>query len=90
MARFFRQKKWRAGALGLLAVLAACGGANTPLDADTRQQIDSLANEGITRTRLEVDSLCQQAQHTQLPHLVDSIKKIRLREIEEQLRTVPK
>jgi hypothetical protein len=74
----------------LTVLLAACGGANTPLDADTRQEIDSLANEGITRTRLEIDSLCQQAQAAQLPHLVDSIKKIRLREIEEQLRTVPR
>jgi hypothetical protein len=72
--------------LGLLA----CGSPNTPLDADTRLRIDSIANAQIAKAQLEYDSLCKAAKITQLPHLVDSIKKIRVREIEEQLKTVPR
>lgn len=70
--------------------LAACGSPNTPLDADTRIRIDSIANAEIAKAQVKYDSLCKAAKTTQLPHLVDSIKKIRLREIEEQLKTVPK
>lgn len=70
--------------------LVACGAQNTPLDADTRIRIDSIANAQIARAQTEFDSLCKAAQITQLPLLVDSIKKIRLREIEKQLKTVPK
>ena len=70
--------------------LLACGSPNAPLDAETRTRIDSIANAQIAKAQMEHDSLCKAAQITQLPHLVDSIKKIRLREIEEQLRTVPK
>ncbi|MFN0214719.1 MAG: hypothetical protein ACKVT2_10725 [Saprospiraceae bacterium] len=80
---------------GLLSItmafcVAACGSPNTPLDADTRIRIDSIANVLIAKTQLEHDSLCKAAQFTHLPHLVDSIKKIRLHEIEEQLKTIPK
>ncbi len=80
---------------GLLATasalcLSACGSPSTPLDADTRLRIDSIANAQIARAQVEHDSLCKAAQITQLPHLVDSIKKIRLREIAEQMKTVPK
>ncbi len=70
--------------------LLACGSPNAPLDAETRTRIDSIANAQIAKAQMEHDSLCKAAKITQLPHLVDSIKKIRLREIEEQLRTVPK
>ena len=70
--------------------LMACGSPNTPLDASTRIRIDSIVNVQISRAQLEQDSLCKLAQVTQLPHLVDSIKQIRLREIEEQLKTLPK
>lgn len=71
-------------------LLLACGSPNTPLDADTRIRIDSIANAQIARAQLEYDSLCKAVLLTELPRLVDSIKQIRLREIEEQLKTVPK
>ena len=70
--------------------LLACGSQNTPLDADTRMRIDSIANAQIAKAQVVQDSLCNAAKITQLPHLVDSIKNIRLREIEAQLKTVPK
>ncbi len=70
--------------------LVACGAQETPLDADTRTRIDSISNAQIAQAQVEHDSLCRAAKITQLPLLVDSIKKIRLREIEEQLKTVPK
>ena len=77
-------------AIVLSGSLLACGNQNTPLDADTRILIDSISNAEIAKAQIQYDSLCKAAQTTQLPLLIDSIKKIRLREIEEQLKTVPK
>jgi hypothetical protein len=74
----------------LLLLLASCGSPETPLDADTRQMIDSITSAQISLARMELDSLCQQRRAAELPHLVDSIKEVRLREIQEQLKTVPK
>jgi hypothetical protein len=74
----------------IVLCLLDCGSQSTPLDADTRTRIDSTANAQIAKAQVEHDSLCKAAQITQLPHLVDSIKKVRLHEIEEQLKTVPK
>ncbi len=68
----------------------SCGSAETPLDANTRQTIDSLATAEIRLLRVELDSQCQMARVTVLPQLVDSIKQVRQREIEAQLRTIPK
>lgn len=73
-----------------VVLLAGCGNSNTPLDADTRSRIDSIANVRIALAQKENDSLCKAAQTTILPQLVDSLKKERLREIQEQLKTVPK
>lgn len=71
-------------------LLHACGGSGAPLDADTRLTIDSTANAQINRARIELDSLCTVAERTQMAHLVDSIKKVRIMEIEKQLKSVPK
>jgi len=68
----------------------SCGIAETPLDANTRQAIDSLSTAEIRVLRVELDSQCQMARVTVVPQLVDSIKQLRLREIEEQLRSIPK
>lgn len=76
-------------ALCLLAP-SACDGPDTPLDADTRRQIDSLSSAGIRRARQEIDSLCKVWEQTKLPGLVDSFRQVRLREIEEQMKTVPR
>ncbi|MBL7797702.1 MAG: hypothetical protein JNJ90_14500 [Saprospiraceae bacterium] len=74
----------------LSSVFAACDSANAPLDAGTRQQIDSTVAAQVRLTRIELDSLCVVQRSTELPRLVDSIKQKRLQEIERQLRTVPK
>ncbi len=76
------------GALIVLA-LTACGG-EAPMDAETRAAIDSTATAQISLARKELDSLCAAAEKTELPQLVDSIKKVRLREIEQQLKNIPK
>lgn len=68
----------------------ACGNPNTPLDAGTRQAIDSIAAAETRKARVEIDSLCNLDRSTVLPRLVDSIRQKRLREIQEQLKTVPK
>ena len=68
----------------------ACGNSNTPLDAGTRQAIDSIAAAETRKARVEIDSLCNLDRSTVLPRLVDSIRQKRLREIQEQLKTVPK
>jgi hypothetical protein len=76
-------------ALGLL-LLASCGSPNTPLDAETRQFIDSAATEQIRVAQHHIDSNCTYIRYHGMQHLVDSIKQVRLREIEEQLKTVPR
>jgi len=79
---------------GLMAVLclfvAACGAPNAPLDADTRQRIDSLVTAQNRAAQLQIDSLCKRALITELPRMIDSIKKVRQQEIEQQLKLVPK
>ncbi len=87
-----RIKKQLCGTAGIfcLLLLAGCDSASTPLDADTRDRIDSLSAMGIRQAHQEMDSLCQLQRKTVLPHLVDSIKQKRLREIEQQLKTVPR
>lgn len=60
------------------------------MDAETRIAIDSIVTAQNTLVRKEIDSLCAIYEKNMLPHLIDSIKKVRLREIEEQLKTVPK
>lgn len=73
-----------------LLLLPACGPTDKPLDADTRQAIDSIATAQINEVRMEMDTLCQQRRLAELPRLVDSIRAHRLREIQEQLKTIPK
>ncbi|MCE7922336.1 MAG: hypothetical protein DYG98_04715 [Haliscomenobacteraceae bacterium CHB4] len=80
----------RINLLLLLPLFSACGSQNKPLDADTRQAIDSISQVQINIARQELDTLCQQRRLTELPRMIDSIKQHRLREIQEQLKTVPK
>lgn len=68
----------------------SCGSAETPLDANTRQEIDSLATAEIRLLRVELDSQCQMARVTVVPQMVDSIRQVRMREIDAQLKTIPK
>lgn len=72
-----------------LLLFTACGSPDTPLDADTRQVIDSISTAQINIARNASDSLCKQRRLTELPHLVDSIKRHRIQEIQEQLKTIP-
>ncbi|MEQ1745029.1 MAG: hypothetical protein ABMA02_06375 [Saprospiraceae bacterium] len=74
----------------LLYLLTSCGSSGTPLDADTRDRIDSTAAAQIRLAQLELDSLCVVRRAAELPRMVDSIKQKRLQEIERQLRTLPK
>ena len=76
--------------LAAVIFLQACGSSSTPLDADTRIRIDSIANAEIAKAQVLQDSLCKAEKMTVLPRLVDSIRKVREREIEQQLKTVPK
>lgn len=73
-----------------LIFLLSCGNADTPLDAETRQVIDSISAAQIRSARAELDSLCKRDRTTVLPLLIDSLRKERLKEIEQQLKTVPK
>jgi hypothetical protein len=70
--------------------LLSCGSPNTPLDAQTREAIDSISIAQIGAAQTELDSFCKQRRKLEIPRLVDSIKQLRLKEIQEQLKTVPK
>lgn len=69
---------------------AACGSPNTPLDAKTLRAIDSISTAQINLARTELDSLCQQQRVAEMPRLLDSIRQIRMREIQEKLKNVPR
>jgi GNAT superfamily N-acetyltransferase len=69
-----------------LFAFGSCEGQEKPLDADTRQIIDSISTDQIRIARQELDSLCQLSKTTTLPRLIDSIKAVRKREIEEKLK----
>lgn len=73
-----------------LLLFASCGSPSTPLDAETRQFIDSAATEQIRIAQHHIDSNCTYIRYQGMQKLVDSIKQVRLREIEEQLKTVPR
>jgi hypothetical protein len=74
----------------LLPFWAACNAPGAPLDADTRLYIDSTVVAQSRRAQAEIDSLCRLSRNTELPRLVDSLKRHRLQEIEEKLKTIPK
>ncbi len=75
----------------IILFLSACGeGPQKPVDGKTRQVIDSIVGVEQRKMHAELDSICRLQHRTVLPALVDSIKKIRLKEIEEQMKTVPK
>jgi hypothetical protein len=74
----------------LTALFAPACTTDPPLDADTRQQIDSVSFARIRDLRREMDSLCKEERTARLPQLIDSIRQQRVREIQEQLKTVPK
>jgi hypothetical protein len=77
------------GLLGCL--LTNCGsGPGVPLDADGRHLVDSLAAQGISMQRYLIDSTCRIGRTQVLPHLVDSIRRVREREIREQIQKIPK
>ena len=76
--------------LTLVLWAAACGSPNTPLDADTRYRIDSTATEQIRQLNYELDTLCVYLRYHDMDRLVDSFKQVRKRQIEEQLRNVPR
>ncbi len=74
----------------LALLFCACGATETPLDADTRKAIDSISTVRIRIVRASLDSLCRQNRVTVLPHMIDSLRQVRVSEIERQLKTVPK
>lgn len=70
--------------------LMACVNTNRPLDADERHQVDSLAAAAIGVARRDLDSICRDQRKNYLPLLIDSLKKERLRNIQEQIKQIPK
>jgi hypothetical protein len=75
--------------LCLIFLLPACGDLSKPIDAETRRVIDSVSTSVIQRTRIEIDSAYKNALITKMPQVMDSIRQVRLREIENQLKNIP-
>ncbi|MBU6341169.1 MAG: hypothetical protein KGS48_06705 [Bacteroidetes bacterium] len=76
--------------LPVLFFLSACAGSEPPLDADARLRIDTTVLAINRKVQAEIDSNCKRALQTELPRLVDSIMQLRRREIDAQLRSIPK
>lgn len=72
-------------------MISACGdGGNKPLDAKSRQAIDSISAEHIRLVRIELDSQCAKQRSAELPRLVDSIRAVREQQIREKLKGLTK
>lgn len=93
------KKKWRSirpfTAIGTIlipmaVIWAGCGSSGTPLDAETRLEIDTTVSNQLLYVRKEMDSVCRDYEKQHLKELVDSIKKVREEEIARQLKTIPK
>ncbi len=82
--------KIRLFTLLLLAGATGCDQSKVPLDAESRRMVDSLSAAYIGNERRVIDSFCKAQNTTVLPHLIDSIKQVRKRQIEEQLKAIPK
>ncbi|MCS6928710.1 MAG: hypothetical protein NZM43_04345 [Saprospiraceae bacterium] len=84
---------WAKVAGGILAgvtySLSGCTDVHTPLDPKVRHRIDSTYLVRLQKVREELDSLCAQERLRRLPELMDSIRRRRLREIEQKLRPLP-
>ncbi len=74
----------------LFGFFSACDGASAPIDAETRQAIDSISSAQMAILRVEMDTQCAQRHKTELPLLIDSIRQHRLKEINEKLKGVGK
>lgn len=61
-----------------------------PLDASTRETIDSTANAQSRLAREAVDSFYKTNHDRLLHYYMDSLMTVRRREIEEQMRSVKK
>ncbi len=64
--------------------------ARKPIDAKTRERIDSLANAEIRRERERIDSFYAQNGQILLKKMKDSITIERRREIDEQIKAAQK
>lgn len=74
-----------------MAVLwAACGPTDTPLDAETRLEIDTTVSNQLLYVRKEMDSICRDYEKQHLKELVDSIRQVREEEIARQLKNIPR
>jgi hypothetical protein len=71
-------------------VFIHCENNNTPLDAESRQRIDSTVIVTNKATETEIDSLCKISLTTDLNRLADSMKSVRKKEIKSTLNNLPK
>lgn len=67
-----------------------CDQSKVPLDAESRRMVDSLSAAYIGNERRAIDSFCKAQNTTVLPQIIDSIKQVRKKQIEEQLKAIPK
>lgn len=72
----------------LMLYAVACNAPQKPIDAETRHRIDSTITAQTRLAQLEIDSFCATQRKVAMPYLVDSIKRVRQREIEEKLRAI--
>ena len=74
----------------MAGLTTGCGPTSTPLDAETRLEIDTTVSNQLLYVRKETDSICREYEKQHLEELVDSIKKVREAEIARQLKTIPR
>jgi hypothetical protein len=72
--------------LVILIFLIGCGPEEKGLSPEEKRFVDSLYSNQLVTIRQELDSICKIHQDTIFKLAVDSIKKVRLKEIEELMK----
>ncbi len=72
----------------LLLVVSSCGDLiKKPIDAKTRDLIDSIASAQCRQVRIELDTFYNQNHHVLMKKMMDSLTIERRREIAEQIES---
>ncbi len=66
-----------------LILMTSCGRSDNNLTPEERVVVDSLYNVSMSKEKITQDSICLIEKDTTFKYAVDSIKKVRIAEIEQ-------
>jgi hypothetical protein len=69
--------------LAIFGFITSCGDSDTTLTPEEKFYVDSLYNKESAKLKQTYDSLCVINRDTLLKYAIDSVKQVRLKEIEQ-------